>query len=632
MSESVLNIIKPSYDNAINIKLKRKYTGKPKKTPISITHPELCKEWDHERNGDLKPEHFTYGSDQEVWWKCSKLDVCEHHRWLATINKRTRSKPTGCPFCNKGRTCPCINITVTHPELCKEWDYGKNGNLKPENFSSGSSKKVNWKCSKPGMCEHHCWSTAISHRTRLNNPTGCPFCNMGRTCSCINITITHPELCKEWDYERNENLRPENFSHGSNQKIWWKCSNKNVCEHHKWSTRITNRTRLNNPTGCPFCNKGRAYPCYNLIITHAKLCLEWDCERNENLKPEDFTYQSAKEVYWKCLNPNACEHHKWKTSINQRAISDSGCPFCNIGRPCSCNNLIVTHPELCKEWDYERNGDLRPENFTSGSVQKVNWNCSNLNACEHHKWKTSIRQRARLNSKCPFCNSGKACPCNNLTITHPKLCLEWDYERNGDLIPENFICGSGQKVYWKCHKNENHFWITEIRYRTENNIGCRKCLDCPSCGLWRTYGKLCEYCQPLIQNKLYYKTKEMDVVNFLRENLDEDFIHNKSVGSECTDCHLFPDIRFECGFHNVIVEVDEFQHRGADYECDKQRMYNIIAKLGVPCIFIRYNPDNKKSDKNVLLEKIRYYLDIEFKENNYIWDDYGFLCEYLYYQ
>ena len=35
---------------------------------------------------------------------------------------------------------------------------------------------------------------------------------------------------------------------------------------------------------------------------------------------------------------------------------------------------------------------------------------------------------------------------------------------------------------------------------------------------------------------------------------------------------------------------------GANYECDVQRMYNIIAKLGMICIFIRYNPDDKKSD------------------------------------
>ena len=78
------------------------------------------------------------------------------------------------------------------------------------------------------------------------------------------------------------------------------------------------------------------------------------------------------------------------------------------------------------------------------------------------------------------------------------------------------------------------------------------------------------------------------------------------------------------------MEVDEHKHRGTGYTCDKQRMYNIIAKLGLPCIFIRYNPDNKKSDKEVLIRNIEKYINLDIEEDN-IWDDYGFKVEYLFY-
>jgi hypothetical protein len=109
--------------------------------------------------------------------------------------------------------------------------------------------------------------------------------------------------------------------------------------------------------------------------------------------------------------------------------------------------------------------------------------------------------------------------------------------------------------------------------------GCSKCL------LWRTFGKLCSYCKPNsnIKKKVYEKSKELKVVKYLKEHLpDHEFIHNKSVGSSCTkndrentNGHLFPDIRFDCGFFQLIVEVDEHQHRGAEYSCDKRRMYDI---------------------------------------------------------
>jgi hypothetical protein len=161
---------------------------------------------------------------------------------------------------------------------------------------------------------------------------------------------------------------------------------------------------------------------------------------------------------------------------------------------------------------------------------------------------------------------------------------------------------------------------------------CTKCQSCPSCLLWKTNGKLCKYCKPQNKtNKPYQKTKEMEVVKFLKDNLpDNEFIHNKSVGNDCTGTHLFPDILFNCIGYNLIVEVDEFKHRGASYECDERRMYDIIAKLGMPCIFIRYNPDAKgKSDKNVLLDKVKKYLDLNFNEP--IWDKYGFKAKYLFY-
>ena len=151
-------------------------------------------------------------------------------------------------------------------------------------------------------------------------------------------------------------------------------------------------------------------------------------------------------------------------------------------------------------------------------------------------------------------------------------------------------------------------------------------------------GKLCGYCKPKNKNKLYQKTKEYVVVKYLREKLpDYDFIHNKSVGSHCTkdekvnsNGHLFPDIRFDCLFYHLIVEVDENKHRGQNYKCDIQRMYDIIAKLGQPCIFIRYNPDSKKSNKEILLEKVKKYLEIDIEDNKH-WDNYGFKSEYMFY-
>ena len=60
-------------------------------------------------------------------------------------------------------------------------------------------------------------------------------------------------------------------------------------------------------------------------------------------------------------------------------------------------------------------------------------------------------------------------------------------------------------------------------------------------------------------------------------------------------------------------------------------MYDIIAKTGVPCYFIRYNPDSKNPNKSVFLEIINNKLNINIDAITNVFNEYGFAVEYLYY-
>ena len=44
--------------------------------------------------------------------------------------------------------------------------------------------------------------------------------------SRINLKLNYPKLCKEWHYEKNNPERPEFYSYGSDQKVWWRCLKK----------------------------------------------------------------------------------------------------------------------------------------------------------------------------------------------------------------------------------------------------------------------------------------------------------------------------------------------------------------------------------------------------------------------
>src|SRR5438270_13692144 len=61
---------------------------------------------------------------------------------------------------------------------------------------------------------------------------------------------------------------------------------------------------------------------------------------------------------------------------------------------CPHNNLFVLYPELCEEWDHEKN-DKSPSEYLSQSNKKVFWICK-INHCS---WGAKIYSRVN-GSKC----------------------------------------------------------------------------------------------------------------------------------------------------------------------------------------------------------------------------------------
>ena len=179
--------------------------------------------------------NLTCGSNVKVLWKCKKCG----HKWITRISERSRGK--GCPCCS-GRKVYIENCLATvNPELAKEWNYEKNGNLTPNDVTISSGKKVWWKCLKNPK---HEWEATISNRT---NGKGCPCCSGRKSCLENCLATVNPELAKEWNYEKNINLTPNDVTISSGKKVWWKCLKNSK---HEWESRISNRT---NGRGCPHC-------------------------------------------------------------------------------------------------------------------------------------------------------------------------------------------------------------------------------------------------------------------------------------------------------------------------------------------------------------------------------------------
>lgn len=132
--------------------------------------------------------------------------------------------------------------------------------------------------------------------------------------------------------------------------------------------------------------------------------------------------------------------------------------------------------------------------------------------------------------------------------------------------------------------------------------------------------RLCKYCDiqeasPFVckECNLRSNKKEWAVVRYLRRNIQTPFSHDtSSMLQGCSKRR--PDIFFDFPTHCVIVEIDEFQHRGYEDSCECARLCEIVSAVGGrPVTVIRFNPDSVRHNGRLLTIPISQRLELLVK-------------------
>ena len=149
-------------------------------------------------------------------------------------------------------------------------------------------------------------------------------------------------------------------------------------------------------------------------------------------------------------------------------------------------SIISVYPERVAElWNYEKNGDILPEEIVSGSTMVSIWfKCP----IDGHSWQKRPNDITtswdRGASGCPKCAGRKKKPEKQATLVevYPELISQyWDYEKNNDLgiNPSEVTLSSNKKAWFKCPTDEN-IWQSSIattinQQWSKGNAGCRVC-------------------------------------------------------------------------------------------------------------------------------------------------------------
>lgn len=501
-------------------------------TDLATINPILADEWDNEKNVGLDPSTICANSEKKIWWKCS---ICKHE-WQATPASRN-SGGHGCPACNKRNKTSFPEQAIFYyvnqylPEAINSYkDIFDRGmeldiyipSLKVGIEYDGPFHKVGSErdAIKYNICRHHeIRLIRISEIERVRIESICDLfidskylrndeggldktimtllkelnlsnidVNVKRDRNKIysryltrlkenSLSMKYPRIAKEWNEEKNGSLTPEMFNWGSGEKVWWRCSYCN----YEWKAVIASRT--SGRGGCPICARQKTkegqIKAYidagrkKLIDDFPELIAEWDFEKNIGVDISQIYPRSNQKVWWKCKNG-----HSWQSVVSNRTYG-RGCPYCSGKKVLKgYNDLKTMFPNIAASWDIEKNGILEPDQVLPFSNRRVWWICE-----KGHEWQAAVSS-VSSGGWCPYCQGRKVLAgFNDLETLRPDLMREWNYEKNGDVLPSQFTEHSGQKVWWICANG--HEWQSIIDSRSKGH-------GCPTCGHIITSKKLSE--------------------------------------------------------------------------------------------------------------------------------------------
>eukprot|EP00899_Mesostigma_viride_P000385 jgi/Mesvir1/10347/Mv10548-RA.1 len=130
------------------------------------------------------------------------------------------------------------------------------------------------------------------------------------------------------------------------------------------------------------------------------------------------------------------------------------------------------------------------------------------------------------------------------------------------------------------------------------NVALHPCVVCGLDDILDASGR-CPTCDPDRAAKIA-KRHEMQVKAFLDSEIAAGSLpayetHDRMIdGGACV--RVRPDFVWDAATHMVVLEVDENQHMQYACECEQARMANVGQAMGMPTLFIRYNPDGFRAD------------------------------------
>lgn len=263
--------------------------------------------------------------------------------------------------------------------------------------------------------------------------------------------IDNERLMKEWDWDKNNELgfHPEELTCGSKRKVWWKCD-----KGHSWNVAICNRIKSKKITGCPHCYKEKQ-------TSFAEQAIYFYCKKYTNAINRYTEFGKDKEIdiylpeYNIGIEYNGMYWHRNKEQKDKEKIkyfADKDIRIITVKE--GYKNVVSTDTI---EHDYSNKQTI---NFVIESLL-------GLIGIEYDEINID-KDFNKINEQ--YIESEKE---NSIAVKCKDSLAEWNYEKNGNILPTMVSYGSGRKFWWKCKDCSCEWKSTVGKY-----AGGQRCPKC----------------------------------------------------------------------------------------------------------------------------------------------------------
>ena len=419
-------------------------------------YPDIAKEWS--QNNTKKPDEVTSGSGLVVEWECAK---CKQH-YKKKISERVKY---GCAFCSGHKVITGKNdLKTLYPKVAEEWDYTRNGKLRPENVSAMNTRKIWWRCKVCGKQ----WQAYVENRTRDNN--GCPSCAAGSHTSFPEQAIYF--YCKSvWPKAQNgysdifkttmaiDVYIPEiRIGIEYDGQAWHRERDDVERDRRKYKTCLENNIRLVRISEDPDAST----PCDYRLYSNYKT---FDYDSLDSVLSKLFTYLIGEGGAVVKINTRLDERKILKLFASNMAKEKS---------------VAALFPEVAQYWDYDKNNSLKPEMFKPTSRTRTFWKCRECGVSYERAIGDQVKGLGLCTKCCKLYQAFRLHDFGlkkngSLADNTPYIAEQWDCQKNGDLRLTDVTSRSSKKVWWVCPKCGNS-WQAVISNRTSGT-----CSGCPRC-------------------------------------------------------------------------------------------------------------------------------------------------------